>query len=141
MIDGLASFLNITTKTAIPAAVASALEASEKRNRGWNYEPPPQIRAEMELGRMVWDVRLAMEPTIDGSFGWKAPVGDLIRLLPDLCARFVDIEVKADGTVELPGLKLGVLPVVDDRMKESVVMLWDEFRKGVRLAMGLPERP
>jgi nucleoside 2-deoxyribosyltransferase len=141
MIDGLARFVNVQTKTGIPEAVGEALTVTKSHNAGWAYEPPPQIRNEMELGRMVWEVRLAMEPTRDGRHGWTASIADLIAKLPDLCSRPADIQVRGDGTVELPGLKLGVLPVVDRNMETNVATLWKEFRKGVRAAMGLPEEP
>jgi nucleoside 2-deoxyribosyltransferase len=142
MIDGLdPTFYNVASVDGIPAEVQRALDlrkAAHSRS-GYRFQPPPNATAAMELGRLIWNMRLALEPK--GGKGWTA--NDLMPLIvafPYFIAQDIKPTVDAEGRIFFPtaegSLEIGILPTgFTQELKDSVLTLWNAFSDRVYVTM------
>lgn len=135
MVDGLGyKFWNVDDKKDVAEELRRSLgRVAEERSVWTGPSLPPQVLDHLELGRKIWNVRLALDPRLAPGRGWTADVARMIREFPKLIQENTPITVENDGTVRVDQLVIGLLPLdASPDLRRDVIDLWKVFGDGVR---------
>ncbi len=131
MVDGLGyKFWNVERREDIAAEVRRSLERTAPMS-----DPciPAQVQEHLDLGRRIWNVRLALDPKLYPGRGWEADIATMIERFPEMIARHTPITIEDDGTIRVDSLVLGRLPVdASPSLRDDAGVLWAVFSEGVR---------